>query len=57
MPRPNLCRTQPIIAQFCRQHGLAYCQTSLLDSCAQTLRHLHAVGRTPQPRHKTDRRA
>jgi fatty acid desaturase len=49
MPRPNLRRAQPIIAQFCRRHGLTYCQTSLLDSYAQTLRYLHAVGRNPQP--------
>jgi fatty acid desaturase len=47
MPRPNLRRAQPIIAQYCRQHGLAYCQTSILDSYAQTLRHLHAVSRNP----------
>ena len=45
MPRPNLPRAQLIIAQFCRQHGLAYCQTSLLRSYAQALRHLHQVGR------------
>jgi fatty acid desaturase len=50
MPRPNLRRAQPIVAQFCRQRGLAYCQTSLVDSYAQTLRHLNAVGRGPHPR-------
>ncbi len=44
MPRPNLRRAQPIIAQFCRQHGLAYCQTSLWRSYAQALHHLHNVG-------------
>jgi fatty acid desaturase len=49
MPRPNLRHAQPIIAQFCQQHGLAYAQTGLLNSYAQTLRHLHAVGRNPQP--------
>jgi fatty acid desaturase len=49
MPRPNLRRSQPIIAQVCRQHGLAYCETTLLDSYTQTLRHLNAVGRNPQP--------
>jgi fatty acid desaturase len=48
MPRPTLRRAQPIIAQFCRQHGLTYCQTSLLNSYAQTLRHLNAVGRNRQ---------
>jgi fatty acid desaturase len=49
MPRPNLRRAQPIIAKFCRQYRLAYCQTSLIGSYAQTLRHLHTVGRHPQP--------
>jgi fatty acid desaturase len=49
MPRPNLRRAQPIIARFCRQHGLPYVQTSLLNSYAQTLRHLNDVGRNPQP--------
>src|SRR5579859_4952167 len=44
MPRPNLRHAQPIIAQFCRQHGLAYCQTSLWRSYAQALHHLHHVG-------------
>ena len=44
MPRPSLRRSQPLISEFCRQHGLAYCQTSLIDSYAQALRYLHAVG-------------
>jgi len=50
MPRPNLRRSQPMIREFCREHGLPYVQTGLLDSYTQTLRHLHAVGRDPQPR-------
>jgi fatty acid desaturase len=44
MPRPNLRSSQPLIREFCRQHGLPYCQSSLLGSYAQALRHLHAVG-------------
>jgi fatty acid desaturase len=48
MPRPNLRRAQPIVRQFCRQNGLPYCETGLIDSYAQALRHLHAVGRTPR---------
>ncbi len=48
MPRPNLRRAQPIIRQFCRDSGLPYVQTSLLDSYIQTLRYLNAVGRNPQ---------
>jgi fatty acid desaturase len=45
MPRPNLRRAQPIIAQFCRQHGLSYSQTTLWRSYAQALHHVHQVGR------------
>jgi fatty acid desaturase len=44
MPRPSLRRSQPLISEFCQQHGLAYCQTSLIDSYAQALRYLRAVG-------------
>jgi fatty acid desaturase len=48
MPRPNLRHSQPLIHQFCRERGLPYAQTSLVDSYAQTLRHLNTVGRNPQ---------
>jgi fatty acid desaturase len=44
MPRPSLRRSQPLIREFCRQHGLPYCESSLIASYAQALRHLHAVG-------------
>jgi fatty acid desaturase len=49
MPRPNLRRAQPLISNFCRQHGLPYAQASLLGSYAQALRHLHAVGTQATP--------
>jgi fatty acid desaturase len=45
MPRPNLRHSQAMIRAFCQQHGLPYCQTSLISSYAQALRHLHTVGR------------
>jgi fatty acid desaturase len=44
MPRPSLRSSQPLIREFCQQHGLAYCQASLIGSYAQALRYLHAVG-------------
>lgn len=44
MPRPSLPRAQPLISEFCREHGLPYAQASLVGSYAQALRHLHAVG-------------
>lgn len=46
MSRPNLRRAQPLVAEFCRQRDVLYCQTTLLRSYAQALRHLRAVGRT-----------
>jgi fatty acid desaturase len=49
MPRPNLRRSQPLISEFCRQHGLPYTQASLVGSYAQALRHLHAIGAQCQP--------
>jgi len=45
MPRPNLRRAQPIVRSFCHQHNVSYCETTLLRSYAQALRHLHDVGR------------
>jgi len=49
MPRPNLRRAQPLVREFCRQHGLPYCETGLVGSYTQALRHLHAVGRSARP--------
>jgi fatty acid desaturase len=49
MPRPNLRRSQPLIAAFCQQQDLPYCQSSLPGSYAQALRHLTAVGRLTHP--------
>ena len=46
MPRPNLRRSQPMIAAFCRQRGLPYCETSLVGSYAQALRYLNRVGKS-----------
>ena len=44
MPRPSLRRAQAIVAAFCADRNVAYMETSLLDSYAQALRHLAAVG-------------
>ena len=45
MPRPNLRRSQALVAAFCQERGLPYCQSSLPGSYAQALRHLNAIGR------------
>ena len=42
MPRPNLRHAQPLVAAFCARQGISYAETGLLDSYAQTLRHLQA---------------
>jgi fatty acid desaturase len=45
MPRPNLRHSQALIREFCQQRDLPYCESSLLGSYAQALRHLNSVGR------------
>jgi fatty acid desaturase len=49
MPRPNLRRSQELIRTFCQEHGVPYCQTTLLASYGQAMRHLGSVGRSAQP--------
>ncbi|MGW2625170.1 fatty acid desaturase family protein [Micromonospora taraxaci] len=44
MPRPNLHHAQPLIRQFCADHEIAYHETTLIQSWAQGLAHLRAVG-------------
>ena len=45
MPRPNLRHAQSLVAAFCQQQELPYCQTSLVGSYAQALRYLNSVGK------------
>jgi fatty acid desaturase len=49
MPRPSLRRSQPLIAAFCAERDLPYCQATLLGSYAQALRHLNATGKLTRP--------
>jgi fatty acid desaturase len=49
MPRPNLRRSKALIEAFCQQRGVPYCESSLVGSYAQALRHLNAVGRLARP--------
>lgn len=46
MPRPGLRRVRPLVIRFCAEQGLPYCETGLLESYAQALRHLHEVGKS-----------
>jgi len=45
MPRHSLRRSQPLIREFCLQHGLPYSEASLVGSYRQALGYLSAVGR------------
>jgi hypothetical protein len=49
MPRPTLRRAQVLIRQFCREHGVEYCETTLWQSWREVLRHLDTVGTAPDP--------
>jgi fatty acid desaturase len=49
MPRPNLRRSQALVREFCRRHGITYHQTTLLRSYGLALDHLHDVGRPLRP--------
>ena len=44
MPRNKLRAAQPIIRGFCRDHSVAYHETSVLQSYKEILQHLHEVG-------------
>jgi fatty acid desaturase len=44
MPRPNLRRAQPIVAEFCARIGVSYSQCGLMKSYGYVLRHLHDAG-------------
>ena len=43
MPRPNLARAQRLIRAFCIESDLGYCETSLVGSYRQAVRHLRVV--------------
>jgi fatty acid desaturase len=45
MPRSNLRHVQPIVRAFCAERGVPYCESTLVSSYAQALRHLHTIGR------------
>ncbi|WP_406288405.1 fatty acid desaturase family protein [Embleya sp. NBC_00896] len=44
LPRVNLREAQPIVRAHCERLGVAYLETSLVDSYRQALGHMHAVG-------------
>ncbi len=44
LPRNKLREAQQIIRDFCRDHSIAYHETSVLQSYREILQHLHEVG-------------
>jgi len=44
MPRPHLRLAQPTVRAYCREMGIPYTETGLVDSYRQALRHMHEVG-------------
>jgi fatty acid desaturase len=50
MPRPNLRRSQALIAAFCAERDVPYCEATLIGSYAQALRYLNATGKLTRPR-------
>ncbi|MGW3413191.1 fatty acid desaturase family protein [Streptomyces sp. NPDC000888] len=44
MPRPHLRLAQPLVRAHCRDLGIPYVETGLVDSYRQALGHMHAVG-------------
>lgn len=49
LPRPSLRHAQGLVRAFCLEHGLPYCERSLLGSYTEALRHLHTVGAGIRP--------
>jgi fatty acid desaturase len=43
MPSRNLRRSVPIVKEFCARHGVAYCETGVVDSYVRALRYLRSV--------------
>ncbi|WP_112238856.1 fatty acid desaturase family protein [Kribbella monticola] len=43
MPVCCLKKAKPIVEQYCREHGLAYAETGLVESYSAVLRHLAEV--------------
>ncbi|WP_267717219.1 fatty acid desaturase family protein [Streptomyces sp. CoH17] len=44
MPRPHLRHAQSMVKAHCRDLGIPYTETGLVDSYRQALRHMHDVG-------------
>jgi fatty acid desaturase len=50
MPTPALGKAQAITEAFCAEQGIPYCQTGLITSYREALRHLNHVGEPIRPK-------
>lgn len=44
MPSANLRLARPLVQDFCRDHGVPYAETTLVESYVEVLRYLHNTG-------------
>ena len=44
MPRPNLKRVQPLIRDYCAEHGAPYTEVGLFESYGIVVSYLNNVG-------------
>ncbi|MGW0188298.1 fatty acid desaturase family protein [Streptomyces sp. NPDC003362] len=56
MPTPALTRAAEITKEFCAEKDIPYCETGLLHSYREVLRHLHRVGEPIREREEGNRR-
>ncbi len=50
MPRPNLRKVQPLVRDYCAEHGVPYTEVGLFESYGIVVRYLnHASLRAEEP--------
>jgi fatty acid desaturase len=54
MPRSSLRRAQPLVQNFCAEHGVRYTETSLIGSYRAALGHLNSLGAPLRSSRPTD---
>ncbi|MFR9725498.1 fatty acid desaturase family protein [Streptomyces sp. MS19] len=55
MPRPHLRLAQPLVRHYCREIGVRYTETGVIDSYRQALAHMHSVGAPLREGKRTER--
>ena len=55
MPTPNLKKAQPMVEAYCKEIGVSYESTTLIESYRQAMEHLHEVGEPARIEHAARR--